>query len=139
MENVKYESMLIYEAADCLGMTLKLDKVAGVRGTAPCPVFRQGTLKFDINQRVVSSAAFKDCHVFLVRFVGNLAGMVIAHKGDNKKRATLHLFNLVKTPQPDDLLERMKPKSAKEAVALIQSGIVKTHTKDRTHVWHDAA
>ena len=135
MGAVTYDTMMVYEAADSLGMTLDLDPKKGVRGSEIKTLMDLGGTFLKANQRVVSSVAFTDTHVFLVRFLGNLGAILTVNRSLKKARATMTLLNIVKTPQLEDLFEKMRPKDAAQAYALVKSGAVETYEKAETYVW----
>ena len=133
------KSALMWAAADALGMTLNHDEKTGaVTGEMKRDVYF-GNLPVTFGMQVVSSFLVSNCHMFIVKVVGNLAILLTAAPTGKNEDVRVHMLNLAKMERADGWLEKHKPATAMDAGRLLGKAVVKSFRKTGKNKWAEVS
>lgn len=124
----------LYSVADILGLTVELDYATGKLSGKADRVLMLGDLTLHIPARIAGSLLLPECCFVTVNVLGNLALLVVV-SDSGTHRCTVHVLNLAKMDQLDTWLDKKKPKTREEALALLGSAVVKSYMRVNTTKW----
>lgn len=124
----------LYTIADILGMTVELDHATGKLSGKVDRALMLGNLSIPVKAKIAGSLMLPDCYFAAVSVLGNLALLaVVSDSGPH--RCTMHVLNLAKMDPLDTWLDKKKPKSRADALALLGSAVVKSYARVNTTRW----